>query len=350
MSSKALGKFNPENLDAETAYFVQQQAVDIRKLLRRTAQDVYEIGQKLLLVKDRLKHGDFSSWLAEEFDWSSRTAQQFMNVARYFKSENFSDLDFTPSALSVLAAPSTPLQAREAAIKLARAGEPITVKKAKEIKQKYIDSEATSVSPLQTAEITNSASITANICASQYDARMSYEQTPGVADDFSTHALPTGKHEIIAVYTKDEQPQPRNILTSKAWWFSSSRHFLYNGDSQSFFFENHLPKPVSLMLVFPDSRNEWPQSIPNYISSIWSIWTPYNDEDLSLLSEMVERALLLYTSGGDTIVFRGVPAPSLLKVAHNLDLQCYVAEPSFKNCIRLIDAWRSFGETVHLVD
>lgn len=101
--------------------------------MRRTAQDIIEIGQKLIDVKERLGHGKFGLWLRLEFEWTDRTARQFMRVAEAFKSENFSDLNFAPSALYLLAAPSTPDEVRREALERAFMGESITHAKVKRL-------------------------------------------------------------------------------------------------------------------------------------------------------------------------------------------------------------------------
>lgn len=118
--------FDYAALDAETRIVVQQRTTEIKALMKRAASDIIEIGQKLIDVKERLGHGYFGGWLASEFDWTPRTAQQFMLVADTFKNENFSHLNVAPSALYLLAAPSTPEAARIEAIARAEEGEPIT--------------------------------------------------------------------------------------------------------------------------------------------------------------------------------------------------------------------------------
>jgi Protein of unknown function (DUF3102) len=81
----------------------------VHSLLHRSCQDVILLGRELLRAKELLPHGGFGPWLEEEFNsrLSSRTAQNFMKVAKRFgdKSENFSDLNV--SSLYLLAAPST---------------------------------------------------------------------------------------------------------------------------------------------------------------------------------------------------------------------------------------------------
>lgn len=125
--------FEYSQLDTETRIIVQQKASEIKTLMRRTAQDIKEIGHKLIEVKQQLGHGKFGNWLEAEFGWTDRTAQNFMRVADTFKSENFSDLALAPSALYLLASPSTPDEARQEAIERARQGEVVSRAVAREI-------------------------------------------------------------------------------------------------------------------------------------------------------------------------------------------------------------------------
>lgn len=125
--------FDYEALDAETRIVVQQKTGEIKGLMRQTAQGMFDIGTKLIEVKAKLGHGNFGKWLAAEFEWSERTAQGLMRVANEFKSANFADLKIGPSALALLAAPSTPETVRDEMLNRAQNGEPInysTVKNA----------------------------------------------------------------------------------------------------------------------------------------------------------------------------------------------------------------------------
>jgi len=127
-------EFDYAALNSETQIVVQQRTSEIRSLLRRTAQDIFDIGQKLIEVKAQLGHGHFRTWLNTEFDWSIWTATKFMQVADKFKCVKFSHLDIAPSALYELAAPSTPDSVRCEAIERASHGETITYSLAKAIK------------------------------------------------------------------------------------------------------------------------------------------------------------------------------------------------------------------------
>lgn len=125
--------FDYQSLDTETRAIVQQRTDEIKTLMKRTARDIIEIGEKLIEVKSRLPHGEFGKWLEGEFGWADRTAQRFMNVASVFKSDTVSDLDIQTKALYLLAAPSTPEAARSEAIRLAENGQRVTHREAKDL-------------------------------------------------------------------------------------------------------------------------------------------------------------------------------------------------------------------------
>jgi len=124
-------------LEPKSRFVVQQCANEIRILIKRTAQDVIDIGQKLIEAKEQLGHGQFEDWLRTEFNWGQWTGRKFMQVARQFKSVKFTDLSIDTSALYLLAAPSTPEIVRQEALERARQGEAITNSKVKTIASQY---------------------------------------------------------------------------------------------------------------------------------------------------------------------------------------------------------------------
>jgi Protein of unknown function (DUF3102) len=107
-------------------------AAEIRKLGKRVVGDVIEIGKILGEAKRIAGHGNFGPWLKREFDWTEMTATRFMNVYEMSKSNNLLDLDLPVSSLYLLAAPSTPQEARDAIIERAEAGEAVSVAEVKD--------------------------------------------------------------------------------------------------------------------------------------------------------------------------------------------------------------------------
>jgi hypothetical protein len=125
--------FNYDLLESKIAEKVRSTADRIRGRLKKTLEDLIEVGSDLLEVKEALPHGQFGPWLKAEFGWSERQAQNFMSVAERFKSAKFADLPIQPSAAYMLAAPAVPDEARQVAIEKAEAGQEITFTTAKEI-------------------------------------------------------------------------------------------------------------------------------------------------------------------------------------------------------------------------
>jgi gas vesicle protein len=125
--------FNYDLLETKIADKVRSAADRIRERIKKTVEDIIEVGNDLMAVKEALPHGQFLPWLRAEFGWSERSAQNFMSVAEKFKSAKIADLPIQPSAAYLLAAPSVPNEARAKAVEKAEAGEEITFAAAKEI-------------------------------------------------------------------------------------------------------------------------------------------------------------------------------------------------------------------------
>ncbi|WP_013334623.1 DUF3102 domain-containing protein [Gloeothece verrucosa] len=128
-----ISSFDYAVLSPEIRNLVQNRTCELKSLMRRSAQDMIEIGQKLIEVKEQLGHGYFRAWLKTEFEWSIRTATRFMQVTTQFKAANLDNLNIAVSALYLLAVPSTPEKARQEVLELAQRGQTITYSKAKAI-------------------------------------------------------------------------------------------------------------------------------------------------------------------------------------------------------------------------
>ena len=101
--------FNYDLVAAPIAIQAREAAERIKLRLRRSAEDIVEIGRDLIAVKSSLGHGNFLPWIEAEFGMSEYTARNFMRVGDiYGKRGTVPDLQ--PSAL---AAPKTPLEVRE---------------------------------------------------------------------------------------------------------------------------------------------------------------------------------------------------------------------------------------------
>lgn len=339
-SPKARKNFDYVNLDAETSRFVQQQTGEIRALMKRTAQGIVEIGQKLIEVKERLGHGQFGDWLEAEFEWSWDTAGRFINVATRF-SDFPQFAEFAPSALYVLSAPSTPESARNEALTRAKAGESITYTAAKAIKQKYATPTTPKLEPPQ--------------------PELKPVSQPPLIPALSPQSA--SKLEIVAIHRQAQPPalelDPALIVQQSpvsepdvpgVWWQLGGKHLLYCGDPNSPEFLGRITEEVQLLLAFP--------LVPNWQSgsrarTIISLTTPQysaQGNDSRMFEDMVELMLLLYSNVGDTVVNCILPTPDILSIINRLDRKGVIAEPDPKRCNAVISDWKKAGLKVERIN
>lgn len=104
----------------------------LRSRVRNAAIDIIWIGAKLREVRSRIGSNKWCAWIQSEFAWSQSTAYRLISVADAFEKHVSQIGNFEPSALYVLAQPTTPAGAREYAIERAMDGEEITHAKARE--------------------------------------------------------------------------------------------------------------------------------------------------------------------------------------------------------------------------
>lgn len=72
---------------------LEERADRIRQLQADVQRGIIDIGFELIAAKKEIGHGQWQNWLATEFDWTDRTARNFMAIAeRYGNRKTFSDL------------------------------------------------------------------------------------------------------------------------------------------------------------------------------------------------------------------------------------------------------------------
>ena len=342
--------FDYSSLDTATSDFVRQQTGDIKVLMKRTAQDIIEVGQKLIQVKERLGHGNFGTWLATEFNWDERTARRFMNVAESFsdKSDIMSEVHFAPTALYELSSPSTPEAARSEALTRAKAGESITPKTAKAIRQKH-----------------TSASIKSNPNFNhQEDVEVEGDKNP--SDERSPSSSPallpqsSLKQEIVRLLPKNQtefsvdaspaQPQTVAIATSQPnilveqseetgnWW-QLGRHLLYCGDPNSREFLARVPEKPQLLFAFAPTPT-WLPAIKAKTQIVVEDYLPHG-RNIDQFDENLESNLLFHSNLNDVAVVCFLPIPEIISVVNRLDRQGFLADPNEKNCKKVIDYWKA---------
>ncbi len=207
--------FDYNALDAETRVVVQQRTSEIKVLIRRQAQDTFDIGQKLLEVKAKLGHGHFGSWLMVEFELSWETANRFMNVAKHL-GQIPTGAEFEAKALYLLASPSTPEEARFEAKERASRGEKITLNKAKEIRSQHncADAVQTKAKPKQ-ATVDVPAFTLERESPSSDDMELLEDESEFAEIEPTRYATPPQTLETVGNYTVKEEEQDDQELAEE---------------------------------------------------------------------------------------------------------------------------------------
>jgi len=110
-TSLALSKFDYSRVSANDATDLRETAERVRQRHRQQIAAIIETGRELSAVKAKLEHGQFGRWIAAEFDWSERTAQNYMSAFEAFGDKTATVADLPPTAVYQLA--SAPAQIRE---------------------------------------------------------------------------------------------------------------------------------------------------------------------------------------------------------------------------------------------
>jgi len=118
MSDITQTSFNYAELPTETALELRLSAERIRTRMKRTAEDIVEIGKELIAAKARINnkpddknqpkgYGQFYKWIGSEFGMSEISALRFMQVAERFPNISTNLVEISPSILYLLAEPKT---------------------------------------------------------------------------------------------------------------------------------------------------------------------------------------------------------------------------------------------------
>jgi Protein of unknown function (DUF3102) len=130
-------RYNYGQIDEAHRQQVQEAALDIGRRLRRTVEDMIEIGRQLGEVK-ALIPGKFSAWLKAEFAMSNGSAHDFMNFAE--RVEEFPIIgNFGITVARLLAAPNVPESVINAVVEATEAkGSPLLVREVNMIKRELM--------------------------------------------------------------------------------------------------------------------------------------------------------------------------------------------------------------------
>ena len=334
--------FNYEILSPKKRNIVQQRTEEIKERLRRTAQDVWEVGQKLVEVRSQLEYGQFDGWLSAEFGWSRRTAYNFINVYKAFsENTNFAHLDIAASALYKLAAPSTPKSVRHKILDKAQKGKKITHKEISQAlkapKNFDVVEKLQPISPpsqkiLQVIPKAKARLEVQEVQKTLIDERLWRWQSKskGLGSLAKTKGLPAYTREFDQTPISSESViNPTQIEIEAGCWYIFDRiNVLFCGDTASGEFCHRSPETsLALAITSDDWDHDW---LVDKVSNLIVLKESYLREGL------IEQIIFLFSAEGDTVIFPWLPQEEMLAIAHRLKRRIVAGDPSPERCQKAI--------------
>ena len=309
-------EFEYQRLSIRQRAEIWQLTLEIKKNIRTTVQTSWEIGRKLAEARHQLDPFQFSSWLQAEFDWSRRTAYNFIQVYEAFPefaSANFARLNISISALYLLAAPSTQPEIRHDFLSRALAGERIGHK----VVQAAIRSaKAVASEKVMTAVPDVDDSSRSNV---QIEPQPSPIEDSISSTNSDLTALQSPTAEDVTIITSDLYP---------AWNRIDSEFSLFWGDTTSPRFIERLPEQAFVLAVpFRKWHHDW---LINESRSCLVIAQP------KLEQELIESLLSALAASESALILPWLPSWKMIEFALNLNIKVYAGDPDLEQCERTI--------------
>ncbi len=308
--AQILNNFDYNSLETKQRSIIERRTEEIKERLKRSAQDIWEIGQKIFEVRSQLGYGSFDSWLKAEFGWSRRTAYNFIKVYEAFPERaTVAQVSIAASALYQLSSPSTPKKIRDELIERAKQGEKIT---RQDIRSALESKKSSSSDSIPVANSANNSK--------QQIVSVIYKPT-GVSES-SLQLEPIQKQEIIEDLLLESKVQ------SKGWYSLGHKHFLFYGDTASKQFYQVIPQ-VSLTIAI--TSNDWDHD-----------WLIDKSDNLVVLKESflsqesISSFISLLSQPGDIVLFPWLPDRHIIKITHKLERIVIAGDSNLDNCQKAI--------------
>lgn len=315
--------FDYKILNQENRQYIQETTRDLKERLQRTAQDIWEIGQKLADVQSRLDHGQFGSWLEAEFGWSRRTAYNFIRVYKAFQENaKFAQTNIAPSALYLLASPSTPQSIRDQFIQQAKTGTKVTHKDIlKAVSKQKFKPTSDETAERQKEQVTK---LTVDAQSPEADFEVEYTVTAVEQPDYTANSTTV------------------NIQYSPAsWYLLEKQHLLFCGDTNSQEFISRLP-PAAIALGV--SAGEWRSNWLTKKASATIILDQQKIFDDQLIEELIKRL----SKRKEAVILPWFPSGRIIALIHRLDRVLYTGDYSLERCKQAIAKSGLKAEKVNL--
>ncbi len=203
----------PINID------LPQLETEIKDYLKQTTQNFIEIGKRLIQAKSLVPHGQWQDWLENNFQFTKRRAQQFMQCAERFGKN---EIDFAFPSTKMIALLSLPEADTEKFIEQKKAtGTPISDMSVKTLRKeiKQWKSETEKISPVQPSENKNIETIDITPVDSQQNQNTTEQTIPNKPDD-------TPLDNLNLVSTEPSYPEPQQPNNESTNEFNEQESFI----------------------------------------------------------------------------------------------------------------------------
>jgi Protein of unknown function (DUF3102) len=311
-------QFDYDILSPQKRASIQKTTIEIKESLRKTVRTVWETGKKLVEVRSQVETSQFNLWLKAEFDWSRRTAYNFISVYEAFpefSNANFSQINISISALYLLAAPSIHQATRNKIIDQALSGEYISHKVIQKAMEE-VKSKQNNTCALPSSSINESTPLTDSL-QSEIESLI-----PELHDDIAKYK----KSELKAVTSTPIYGSSIKTYSGlrPAWNLVKKDLSLFWGDTASLRFIENLPQDA-FVLAIPSNKwhHEWLLSKSrNFII----LHQP------TIKKELLKSLLSAMSIDGKAIIFPWLPDWRMLRLALDLNIQVYAGDPDLKRC------------------
>jgi hypothetical protein len=312
-------QFDYSALPPQQRVSIQKITIEIKESLRKTVRIIWETGKKLAEVRSQVEAYQFNLWLKSEFDWSRRTAYNFISVYEAFPefaSANFAQLNISISALYLLAAPSMHQVTRKKIIDQALSGEYIShkiVQKAiEEVKGRQVNDDSKLPFP----------SVNESIFLSNYLQSDIENLTPELHNSVAKYR--ESEFKAVAPVSVCEDFVEACSDLRPAWNLIEKNFSLFWGDTASLRFIDHLP-PDAFVLAIPS--NKWHHD--------WLLRKSRNFIILhqpAIKKELLKKILLAFSTDGKAIIFPWLSDWQMIKLALDLNIKVYAGDPELRRC------------------
>lgn len=302
--------FDYDILESEQRLVVKQRTEEIKERLKRSAQDIWEIGQKLFEVRSQLAYGQFDSWLTTEFGWSRRTAYNFVRVYEAFPERaTVAQVSIAASALYQLSSPSTPQKVREDFIQRAKDGEKITRQDIRSASNQQKTPPLNTA--IESAEVTQAKQQIVSVIPQAID----FFESPVEAKP------PQKEREVI-------EDSVNSQIQTEGWYSLEGKHFLFYGDTATAQFYQAIPQ-VALTIAI--TSNDWDHD-----------WLIDKSDNLVVLKESfflpksISNLISLFSKPGDIVLFPWLPDQNIIELTHRLDRVIVAGDSMIERCRKAI--------------